>query len=184
MVTMEIPPVYRRKCLLLGAGSSRKKILGLTGDTGDFSNDDLTTLDMVAAHKPDVIHDLNRRPLPFNDNTFDEIHAYEVLEHIGRQGDWEEFFQEFAEYWRILKTDGVLLATVPLWSSMSAWGDPSHTRVISNMTLSFLSQEVYARDIGKTVMSDFRGIWKKNFAVVFADDTEGNFCFGLQKRPS
>ena len=48
---------------------------------------DLVTLDVNADHSPDVVHDLESVPLPFADETFDEIHAYEVLEHTGAQGD-------------------------------------------------------------------------------------------------
>jgi SAM-dependent methyltransferase len=66
--------------------------------------------------------------LPFDDNTFDEIHAYEVLEHIGKQGDWMRILREWSEWWRILKPGGHLYASSPLWSSEWAWGDPGHTQ--------------------------------------------------------
>jgi len=64
--------------LLIGCGNSRDKRLMRLGDTKEWSC--LTTLDFSPDAKPDVIHDLEVLPYPFEDNSFDEIHAYEVLE--------------------------------------------------------------------------------------------------------
>jgi len=50
---------------------------------------------------------------------FDEVHAYEVLEHLGRQGDYRSFFATFANIYRVLVPGGLLLATVP--SRYSGW---------------------------------------------------------------
>ncbi len=77
----------------------------------------LVTLDINRDHRPDVVWDLNPLPLPFADNSFDEIHAYEVLEHTGVQGDYRFFFAQFSDFWRILKPGGVLIGTVPLPTS-------------------------------------------------------------------
>jgi len=63
---------------------------------------------------------------------------------------------------------------------MGAWGDPSHVRVISAMTLSFLSQEIYKRDIGVTTMSDFKGSWKGDFAQQWSLEEGGSFYFVLK----
>jgi len=35
-----------------------------------------------------------------------------VLEHIAAQGDFEHFFQQFSDFWRILKPDGLFCAAV------------------------------------------------------------------------
>src|SRR6185437_13256763 len=86
--------------LLLGCGNRRDKLLSLP-EEAEWSN--LTTLDLDPQSNPDVIWDLNSLPLPFATAQFDEIHAYEVLEHLGRQGDWRGFFAEWNEYYRILK---------------------------------------------------------------------------------
>src|SRR5690606_26663551 len=111
-------------------------------------------------HNPDIVWDLTVHPLPFNDEEFDEIHAYEVLEHLANQGDYEFFFKEFTEYWRILKPKGRFFASVPV--GVWTWGDPSHKRVIQPETLIFLDQDQYAQ-VGTTSMSDFRYLYKVSF---------------------
>src|SRR3546814_6014455 len=77
---------------------------------------------------------------------FDEVHAYEVLEHLGSQGDFRSFFAHFGEIYRALKDGGILFATVPAWDSVWAWADPSHRRVIAPETLVFLDQTQYRED--------------------------------------
>jgi len=149
--------------LLLGCGSSRERRIQVAGREG-WSK--LVTLDFNADHRPDVVHDLEKLPYPFADDTFDEIHAYEVLEHIGQQGDFRAFFAQFSELWRILKPDGVLAATCPSWRSMWAWGDPSHTRVLTSGSLVFLSQKQYLAQVGRTAMSDFRFIYGADFEIL------------------
>lgn len=171
-----------RRELLLGCGTNHDKklvprdLLGVgklvivRNEWKDWS--DLTTLDYRADYAsplyPHVVWDLeDLRPLPFRDDTFDEIHAYEVLEHIGAQGDWRTLFRQFGELWRILKPGGLLIGTTPCWKSMWAWSDPSHKRVISEGTLTFLSQESYGDNKkAMTPMSDFQEFWKADFQVV------------------
>ena len=77
------------KELLMGCGSNSEKKICL--DSVGWH--DLTRLDNNPAHNPDVVWDLTVHPLPFADETFDEIHAYQVLEHLANQGDYEFFFQ-------------------------------------------------------------------------------------------
>lgn len=166
-----------RKELLIGCGHSRKKYVTGTWTTPDWSR--LTTLDVDPAVGPDVVHDLNVLPYPFADNEFDEIHAYEVLEHCGRQGDWRFFFAQFYEFWRMLKPNGFLVATVPMWDSPWAWGDPGHTRVIPKEALIFLDQREYVQ-VGKSSMTDYRGAWKGNFQCYACTETEHQFGFILQ----
>jgi SAM-dependent methyltransferase len=113
-----------------------------------------------------VIWDLLEMPLPFAGDTFDEIHAYEVLEHTGQQGDWKFFFAQWSEFWRILKPEGAFFGTVPAYNSPWAWGDPSHTRVLPSESLVFLSQPEYEAQVGKTPMSDFRFVFKADFDIL------------------
>lgn len=184
----------RRRELLIGAGRQHDRRISVAGRRGW---DNLTTLDHNPDHKPDVVHDLECVPYPFEDDAFDEVHAYEVLEHLGAQGDWRTFFAQFAELWRILKPGGYLVATCPSWRSMWAWGDPSHRRIINAGSLVFLDQQEYRTQVdgigpdGKpcdqTSMSDFRHWYQADLAlakrpdgrVMLADDGE-HFEFVLQ----
>jgi predicted SAM-dependent methyltransferase len=166
------------KELLMGCGSRRGKDL-YVNEYKDFQN--VVRLDCNADHKPDVVHDLRKHPLPFANDEFDEIHAYEVLEHLAQQGDYEFFFKEFTEYHRILKPGGLFMASCPSWNSNWAWGDPSHTRVVSRETLVFLDQSQYAAQVGKTKMSDFRYLYKVSFKTIHAEDRDGTFYFILKK---
>jgi len=167
-----------KKELLIGCGSNKSKQLVIENDT-DFSN--LVTLDTNIDHKPDVVWDLTVHPLPFSDNQFDEIHAYEVLEHLAYQGDYKFFFREFSEYWRILKNGGRFFGTVPSKSSVWALGDPSHKRIIVPENLAFLMQKQY-ESVGRTAVSDFRSIYKADYSIILLKDTGEQLQFILETK--
>lgn len=150
--------------LLLGCGNSREKRLRLPGDEVAFT--DLVTVDMFPETKCDVVWDLEQVPLPFDDNSADEIHAYDVLEHMGRQGDWRFFFRQFEDFWRILKPGGHFFAITPHPTSPWAWGDPGHTRVIPPESVIYLSQAQYARQVGTFPMTDYRPSYKADFKIL------------------
>jgi SAM-dependent methyltransferase len=166
--------------LLIGCGNSRVKRLD-HAKSNEWRG--LYTLDMDASCNPDVVWNIDELPLPFEDEAFEEIHAYEVLEHSGRQGDWRFFFAQFAEFWRIMKPGGRFYATMPAWDGEWAWGDPGHIRVFVPGTLGFLSQREYELQVGNTMMTDYRSVWKHDFEVEGVQETNGQLCFVLRKLP-
>lgn len=156
--------------LLLGAGSSRIKKVAIPGKK-EWKH--LVTLDLFDTHNPDVVWDMENRPLPFDDDTFDEIHAYDVLEHLSHQGDWEGFFAEWSEWYRLLKPGGMICAISPHWSSPWAWGDPGHRRVYGPEILTFLEMPQYEKQVGKTPMTDYRSHWQGDFEPLHMNVSEG-----------
>lgn len=163
--------------LLLGAGTRRLKVLSLPGTPADWT--ELVTLDFNSDHNPGVVHDLNVFPWPFADDTFDEVHAYEVMEHLGQQGDFKRFFADFSEIWRVLKPGGFFVGTSPAWNSPWAWGDPGHTRIMSRECLIYLDQTEY-RQIGQTPMTDYRFCYKADLEVVASEHNNGTYFYGLK----
>jgi len=168
--------------LLLGCGHSRQKRLALPNQKLEFT--DLVTLDNNTDCNPDFVRDLNDRIWFHNrhfENNFTEVHAYEVLEHLGRQGDVASFFSTFDNIWRILQPGGHLFATVPSRFSCWLWGDPGHTRAILPETLIFLNQKSYAQCDSKTSpMSDYRSVYQSDFDIVYSNDDRTFHSFILQ----
>ena len=157
--------------LLLGAGHNRTKKVWLV-DAPEWSKP-LVTLDMGSECGADVVWDLEHRPLPFKDEEFDELAAYDVIEHIGKQGDWRGWFDEFSEYWRILKPGGVFGIIVPIGDD--AFADPGHTRFIQKNHFGFLNQNFYKANIAAGhPVTDYRWYWKKNFNIAYMEEQEGH----------
>ena len=74
-------------------------------------------------HRPevDVIWDLNERPWPWADNSFDLLVACAVLEHLRLN-----LVESLAECWRILRPGGLLHLKLPYWQSDNSYMDPTH----------------------------------------------------------
>ena len=164
--------------LIIGAGNDTNKKITFEAIPDEWT--EMITLDIDPTTNPSVCHDLNNLPLPFDDDMFDEIHAYEVLEHTGRQGDWMFFFDQFSELHRILKPGGHLIGTCPMWDSPWAWGDPGHTRIISKESLTYLIQAEYEKQVGNNAMTDYRGYYKADFELVAAQEKGDTFGFVLK----
>jgi hypothetical protein len=196
--------------LLLGCGFSRKKQLGLPGQPLEWRDlvtldinekcdpDIVCNIDDCRVWNPARFNEQGSRFLTsvlidepgstnpwtmtaFTENAFDEVHAYEVLEHLGSQGDARSFFWSFENVHRVLKPGGYLFATCPSRYSAWLWGDPSHRRMICAESLLFLSQEAIAKNraLG-TAMSDFSALWTRDFKVLSAQDNQQTFIFCLQ----
>lgn len=152
-----------RKSLLLGAGNCRLKKICLPGNEAWAG--ELVTIDTNPDCGASLVWDLERRPLPFPDESFDEIHAYDCLEHWGRQGDWRAWFDEMAEYHRLLKPGGQFATGVPVGADHFA--DPGHTRFFAENHFRFLSQRFYEDQLkAKLPFTDYRWYWKRDFHIL------------------
>lgn len=124
--------------------------------------------------------ELNEEIHRFKSDVFSEIHAYEVFEHLGRQGDYVSFFAHFSECWRMLKPGGFLCVTVPSRFSPWLWADPGHRRAVVPESLIFLSQPYYTAD-DRGPMSDYResAHYRADFDITYANDNRMHFGFIL-----
>src|SRR3989339_2029248 len=87
-------------------------------------------LDKIAMKCVDIVCDIERQPLPFNDNEFDEILCHDVLEHI-------DYIPLVRELYRILKNGGSIFIRAPHFSSLNRYLDPTHKNSFSYRTFDF-----------------------------------------------
>ncbi len=92
-------------------------------------------LDSCEAVKPDVLWDLNKIPYPFEDNTFEEIYAYSILEHL------DDVVKVMEELYRISKPGAILSVRVPYWAGYGFASDPTHKTMFTEHTFDFFTGE-------------------------------------------
>jgi predicted SAM-dependent methyltransferase len=111
---------YKLK-LNLGAGKDIKK---------NFVN-----LDSINLPGINVVHDLEIYPWPFKDNTFDEVYASHVLEHVLSLRDAMD------EIKRICKPGARIKIRAPHFSCGVSYRDPTHQRLFSYFTFDYFSKK-------------------------------------------
>lgn len=77
--------------------------------------------------------------LPFEDNMFDSVSAYDFIEHIPREiidnGNMSfPFIHVMNEVYRVLKPGGKFYALTPAYPKESAFTDPTHVNIITKNT--------------------------------------------------
>ena len=80
-----------------------------------------TNLDRTPLPGVDVVHDLDSGPLPFVDDSFEEVLCRDVLEHVA-------LLPLMRELHRVLRPGGSLRIRVPHFTSRNVWDDPTHRR--------------------------------------------------------
>ena len=112
----------------LNLGSGDKRITG-------FLN-----VDKFDTFEPDIVHDLETFPYPFNDNEIDEIKLIHVLEHIGQSPDI--FIEIMKELYRICCDQANIYISVPHPRHDDFLADPTHVRPVTTLGLSLFDLEL------------------------------------------
>lgn len=118
MVTTQ-PAIAGRTVLNLGCG--RKHL------------PDVINVDLTAETSPDVVHNLNQRPWPFANDSFEKVFAYDVIEHL------EDIPATMEEIQRISRPGAIVHITVPHFSSANAFTDPTHRHFFSKFSMNYFT---------------------------------------------
>lgn len=107
-------------------------------------------VDILPEVEPDIICNVNKLPLPWEDNTFDRVIMSHIFEHLGDFGEtgksYIQWFTEFwREIWRVLKDGGWVELVAPYGQPEQVWGDPSHVRPLFPLTFLILSKKAYSK---------------------------------------
>lgn len=135
---------------------------------GDNKREDYIGIDKIKTASTDYVWDLEVFPWPIESDSVEEINCSHYIEHIPHQNprkeiekvlnessSFEEFKKKFKEkeeekdgfvkfineVYRILKPGGKVHIVSPYYTSMRAFGDPTHTRYIADSSLWYLSRE-------------------------------------------
>jgi len=114
-------------------------------------------------------------PIPFEDNSFGSVSAMDFLEHIPRQinepngGLRNAFVLVMNEIYRVLKPDGVLFASTPIYPHPSAFIDPTHVNIMSDKSYTY-----FIGSGAQAAMYGFNGSFQKIRVYM---DTPNNFKY-------
>lgn len=99
--------------------------------------------------------DLALGKLPFNDDEFDFVTAYDVIEHIQRLSidvnniNRFPFIELMNEIFRVLKPGGIFFNTQPCFPFKEAFQDPTHVNIMSEDTMElYFCEPAWARIYG------------------------------------
>ncbi len=95
-------------------------------------------LDLSADTEADIVHDLDDYPWPIADSSFDQILMQDVIEPVA------EPYRLMEELHRIARPDAVVQLRTPHFSSMLAYGDPTHRHYLSALAVSSLADPGFA----------------------------------------
>ncbi|MBA3047830.1 methyltransferase domain-containing protein [Patescibacteria group bacterium] len=106
----------------LNLGCGNKKIPGFAG------------VDFVKTKAAEIVHDLNKFPYPFPDNSVDEILMDNVLEHL------DDVIKVMEEVYRICKHGAIIKIFAPYYKSSGAFTDPTHKHFFTENSFQYFDE--------------------------------------------
>lgn len=108
-------------CRILHLGSGKKNRL------------DAINVDLVESTNPDLVHNLDQTPWPLPSNHFEEVWAYDVLEHLS------DVVAAMNEIHRVCKHGAVVKITLPHYSCANAFTDITHRHYFSSASFNYFT---------------------------------------------
>lgn len=117
-------------------------------------------IDRIALPGVDVVHDLNQHPYPFEDNSFDEVYAVHVIEHL------DSILAVMEEVHRITRPNARVVVITPHHSDAISWQDPTHKWHLNSYSFSYFEPTYHtnyytrARFLVESKEIELASIWK------------------------
>jgi SAM-dependent methyltransferase len=130
-----------------------------------YQCDELYGVDLVVAEPSERFKaaNLSLQSIPFADNHFHSVSAYDFLEHVPRVLPTSDgtatrlpFVELMDEIWRVLVPGGRFYAVTPAYPDQAAFQDPTHVNILTHGThLYFTEPRLLGRIYG------FRGTFRE-----------------------
>ena len=97
-----------------------------------------THVDIRPGPTVDVVHDLNRLPWPWENDSAEIIVAEDLVEHLAIN------LLEFCdEAWRVVRPGGELFIRTPHHAGVSSWIDPTHRWHLHEQSFQYVDPDSY-----------------------------------------
>jgi SAM-dependent methyltransferase len=112
-------PASKTDVLVLGSGMSPRA--------------NAVNIDISAACRPDIVHDLRVFPWPLPDEAFSEVWCHDILEHL------PDTVATMEEIHRVSRPGARIFITTPHFSCANAYSDPTHCHQFGMFTFDFFT---------------------------------------------
>jgi SAM-dependent methyltransferase len=85
--------------------------------------------------RADVICDLDHFPYPFRDNSFDQLRAVHVIEHVS------DVIRTIEEFHRLVRPGGAIHVVTPHYTDFSSFCDPTHRWHLNSFSLRYFGED-------------------------------------------
>jgi SAM-dependent methyltransferase len=115
--------LVKTECRKLNIGCGEKRI------------PDALNIDFNPTVHPDLVYDLNKLPWPFEQDSFVEVLAFDVMEHC------DDVVATMNEIHRVCRHEACVRITVPHFSSSNAYTDPTHRHFFGYESFDYVTGE-------------------------------------------
>jgi SAM-dependent methyltransferase len=92
-------------------------------------------IDRNPRSRADIIADLDSFPYPIHDNSFDELRAVHVIEHVG------DVMKTMEEFHRLVRPGGRVFIATPHYTDFSSFCDPTHRWHLNSFSLRYFGDD-------------------------------------------
>jgi SAM-dependent methyltransferase len=147
---------------MLDVGCGTHKVPGAVG------------LDWIGATQADVVCDLTKFPWPLDDDSFDEIFAYNVMEHL------PNVVATMEEIHRVGRNGALVHIKTPHYAGLESWEDPTHVHHFAFESFDYFCDN--QRHVGHYSPRKFRMVNKRLHFGGHPMSLMGRMLFALSPR--